>query len=182
MQQDLAGVHRLKDGHLKDSTDSTAIELKFPIGLKICVSIIYLCIYIMYIYIYLSLSLKYIYIYHYVLVYLYTCVWTQNILEAGDKSYRHQPWISNWDLLDRPHLRFGQSCMHLMNLPVFKGTTPGNHRKSQEIIAIVMKNCQGVPAVFLTSSCEELPWLTNGYSLLPWIYQLTLWITLGSPS
>ena len=62
MQQDLAGVHRLKDGHLKDSTDSTAIELKFPIGLKICVSIIYLCIYIMYIYISLSLSLKYIYI------------------------------------------------------------------------------------------------------------------------
>ena len=45
-----------------------------------------------------------------------------------------------------------------------------------------MKNCQGVPAVFLTSSCEELPWLTNGSSLLPWIYQLTLWITLGSPS
>ena len=58
MQQDLAGVHRLKDGHLKDSTDSTAIELKFPIGLKICVSIIYLCIYNVYI----SLSLKYIYI------------------------------------------------------------------------------------------------------------------------
>ena len=62
MQQDLAGVHRLKDGHLKDSPDSTAIELKFPIGLNICVSIIYLCIYIMYIYISLSLSLKYIYI------------------------------------------------------------------------------------------------------------------------
>ena len=70
MQQDLAGVHRLKDGHLKDSTDSTAIELKFPIGLKICVSIIYLCIYN--VYIYLSLFKIYIYIY----IIMSSCIYT----------------------------------------------------------------------------------------------------------
>ena len=56
MQQDLAGVHGLKDGHLIPRM-RTAIELKFPIGLKICVSI---CVYI---YISLSLLNKYIYIY-----------------------------------------------------------------------------------------------------------------------
>ena len=54
MQQDLAGVHGLKDGHLIPRM-RTAIELKFPIGLKICVSI---CVYI-----YISLSFKYKYIY-----------------------------------------------------------------------------------------------------------------------
>ena len=122
MQQDLAGVHGLKDGHLIPRM-RTAIELKFPIGLKICVSI---CVYI-----YISLSLLNINIYIYITMCscMYTHAFGLNILEAGDKSYRHQPWISNWDKKG-PSSPRGQSCMHLMNLPVFKGTTPGNHRKT----------------------------------------------------
>jgi hypothetical protein len=90
MQQDLAGVHGLKDGHLIPRM-RTAIELKFPIGLKICVSI---CVYI-----YISLSLLNINIYIYIYITMCSCMYTHafglNILEAGDKSYRHQPWISN---------------------------------------------------------------------------------------